>query len=52
MAENRKRYKIRLDEKTLVTVLEHHLYKPRWIKYFGSIEAVEEFIKESNKDEH
>ena len=45
MSDYRKRYKIDLDEKTVITVLEHHLYKPRWIKYFGSLEAVEEFIK-------
>ena len=45
MADNRKRYKIETDERTTVTVLEHHLFKDRWIKYFGSIEAVEEFIK-------
>ena len=45
MIDTRKRYKIDLDEKTVVTVLEHHLFKDRWIKYFGSMEAVEEFIK-------
>ena len=40
-----KKYTIRVDRKTVFTVLEHQLYKPRWIAHFGSIEAVEEFKK-------
>ena len=43
-----KKYVIKLDEKTKITVSEHHLFKPKWIKYFGSTEQVEKFIKEYN----
>ena len=39
-----KKYKIRIDSKTIVMVLEHQLFKPRWIKYFGSLDNVIEFI--------
>jgi hypothetical protein len=41
-----KRYKIKVDRRTTYTVLEHQLYKPRWVSYFGSIEEVDKFIKE------
>jgi len=41
-----KKYNIRLDSRTLVRVSEYQLFKPRWIKHFGSIEAVQLFIKE------
>jgi len=40
-----KRYIIKLDDKTRVTVKEYQLFKSRWITYFGSVEKVEEFIK-------
>jgi hypothetical protein len=40
-----KKYTIRVDRKTVYTVLEHQLYKPKWINYFGSVEAVDEFKK-------
>jgi hypothetical protein len=43
--EEEKRYKIKLDSRTEVTVLEHQLFKERWIKYFGSIDNILEFIK-------
>jgi hypothetical protein len=43
-----KRYKIKLNKKTTVEVLEHQLYHDRWIKHFGSVEKVEKFIKENN----
>jgi len=39
------RYKIKPDSRTEITVLEHQLFKPRWLNYFGSIENVLEFIK-------
>jgi len=44
-----KRYIIRLDRKTVVTVLGHQLFKPKWITHFGSIDAVKEFIKNYDK---
>lgn len=47
---NSKRYKIRLDNKTEVTVLEHQLFREKWINYFGSLDAVLEFIKNYEKD--
>jgi len=40
-----KKYKIFLNPKTLVIVNEYQLYKERWIKYFGGIDEVKEFIK-------
>jgi hypothetical protein len=40
-----RKFKVYLDPKTLVVVNEHQIYKERWITYFGSIEKVEEFIK-------
>jgi hypothetical protein len=40
-----KKYKIWLDNKTLVLVNEYQLFKDRWITYFGSIENVKDFIK-------
>lgn len=39
------KYTIRLDSRTLVTVLEHQLFKTRWIEHFGSVDEVLEFIK-------
>lgn len=45
-----KKYKIKLDRRTEVTVLEHQLYKDRWVKYFGSIEAVTLFKENYDKD--
>jgi hypothetical protein len=48
MIQEEKRYTIKLDTKTTVQVRESHLFKDRWIEYFGSIEKVEEFIKQSN----
>jgi hypothetical protein len=40
-----KKYTIRTDRRTVFTVLEHQLYKARWVAHFGSIEAVDKFIK-------
>ena len=44
-----KRYKIKLDRRTEVTVLEYQMYRDRWIKYFGSLEAVTLFIENYDK---
>ena len=44
------KYKIQLDRRTQITVLEHQLFKPRWIKYFGSVENVMSFIENYNKE--
>lgn len=49
MAETKK-YKIKIDRRTEITVNEHQLYKERWIKHFGSIENVTEFIKNYDKE--
>lgn len=38
-------YTIRLDSKTVISVKGYQLYKERWLNYFGSIDAVDEFIK-------
>jgi hypothetical protein len=43
------KYTIKMDRRTVVTVLEHQLFKERWIKHFGSIENVLEFIKNYKK---
>jgi len=43
-----KRFKIRIDRKTIYTVLEHQLYKKKWIEYFGGVDKVKEFIKNYN----
>jgi len=40
-----KKYVIRLDKNTLVTVNGYQLFNTRWLNYFGSEEAVREFIK-------
>ena len=40
-----KKYKIKTDSKTVYTVSLSHLFKPRWIEYFGGVEGVKEFIK-------
>ena len=42
------KYKITLDDLAVVTVSKQHLYKPRWVTYFGGIEGVKEFIKNYN----
>ena len=47
--ENTNKYVIKLDARTEVVVLEHQLFKPRWIAYFGSIDDVLEFIKNYNR---
>lgn len=36
---------IKLEDRAVATVRLQHLFKPRWIKYFGSVEGVREFIK-------
>jgi hypothetical protein len=36
---------IKLNPTTTVSVKEEDLFRPRWVKFFGSVEAVEEFIK-------
>ena len=46
MAEDKK-YEIKVDRKTTFTVLEHQLFRPRWIEYFGGLEEVEKFIKDN-----
>lgn len=38
-------YLIKLNPTTTVSVKEEDLFRPRWVKFFGSVEAVEEFIK-------
>jgi len=43
-----KRYIIRLDSRTIVSVLSYQLYKPKWLNHFGSVEQVNEFIKNYN----
>ena len=48
---DQKKYKIKLDKRTEVTVLEHQLFKDRWLNYFGSIEAVYLFIENYDKEE-
>jgi hypothetical protein len=40
-----KRYIIKIDRRTEYKVIEHQLYKPKWLAYFGGIEGVREFIK-------
>ncbi len=50
MSEDR-RYAIKLDHRTTVTVFGHQLYKDRWIKYFGSVEAVDLFIENYDKED-
>jgi hypothetical protein len=42
-------FKIKVDRRTEFTVNEHQLYMPRWIKHFGSAEAVQTFIKNYDK---
>ena len=41
-----KRYKIQLDRRTVVTVFGYQLYKRRWLNHFGSVEAVDKFVKD------
>jgi len=43
------KFKIKADSRTTYTVLEHQLYKPKWIEHFGSVELVKEFIKNYNR---
>lgn len=45
-----RRFKIKIDRRTEYTVFEHQLYKPKWLKYFGGIEGVKEFIKNCDKE--
>lgn len=42
--ENMK-FEIHLTNRAVVTVTLAHLFKTRWIKYFGSVDNVKEFIK-------
>ena len=52
MAIERK-YNIRLDENTVVTVSLTQLFKPRWMEYFGGEKEVREFIiNYTDQDEH
>lgn len=44
-----KRYKIVLDVQTAIYVNENQITRPRWIEHFGSLEAVENFIKSYNE---
>jgi hypothetical protein len=39
------KFEIHLTNRAVVTVTLAHLFKERWIKYFGSVENVKEFIK-------
>lgn len=48
--ETDKKFKIRLDSRTEVTVLEHQLFRERWIIYFGSLDKVKEFITNYNNN--
>jgi len=43
------KFEIRIDRRTVYTVLEHQLYKKKWITHFGGVEKVKEFIKNYNK---
>lgn len=45
-------YKIHLDSKTVVSVNEHQIFKPRWIKYFGSVENIQLFIENYKPNGH
>tara|TARA_R110002073_G_scaffold32817_3_gene99181 strand:- start:5053 stop:5202 length:150 start_codon:yes stop_codon:yes gene_type:complete len=49
MSSTDNKYKIKLDAKTIVVVNGYQIYKPRWINYFGSEEAVDKFIKNYTK---
>lgn len=46
--ETKGKYIIELENKAVVTVNLHQLFKPRWIEYFGSVEGVRDFIKNYN----
>ena len=39
------KYKIQLPDRAVAIVSLRQLYKPRWIKHFGSVDKVREFIK-------
>lgn len=39
------KYKIKLEDLAVVTVSKQHLFKRRWIKFFGGVDKVHEFIK-------
>jgi len=43
-----KRFKIFLNPKTVVWVNEKQIIKESWIKHFGSLEAVQNFINNYN----
>jgi hypothetical protein len=38
-------YIIKLDSRTVASVLEFQLYRTKWLIYFGGREKVDEFIK-------
>jgi len=40
-----KKYKIKLENKAIVTVNLRKLFKGRWIEYFGGVDEVKKFIK-------
>ena len=42
---NSVKYKIEMDDLAVVTVSHQHLFKQRWIKHFGGVDKVKEFIK-------
>ena len=43
------KYKIVVDNKTYFIVNERQLFRDKWIKFFGGIENVQEFIKNYRK---
>ena len=43
--DNNTKFKIDLENRAVATVNLRQLFKPRWIKHFGSVEGVREFIK-------
>lgn len=51
MSATEKKYRIKLDARTTVMVNEYQLFRERWLKHFGSVEAVLEFIKNYEKEE-
>jgi hypothetical protein len=40
-----RKFKIKIDPRTIITVNEEQIFRRRWIAHFGGIEKVEEFIK-------
>jgi hypothetical protein len=45
-------YLIRINPTTVVSVKEENLLRPKWVEYFGSVEAVQEFIKNNKPVKH